>query len=70
MTLEPFRGGIRAGYGTLDAVFQGGQAIDEVVGGRAGSHADDFAFRYKAERRLGDLFFQRILVHEIVLSCG
>lgn len=70
MTLESVCGGIGAGYGTLDAVFQGGQTVNEEVGGGAGPHADDFAFRYKAERRLGDLFFQRILVHEIVLSCG
>ena len=27
------------------------------IGGGAGPHADDFALGYKAERRLGDLFF-------------
>ena len=70
MTLESFCGGVGACHGTLDAVFQAGQAVDEEVGGGAGPHADDFALGYKAERRLGDLFFQRILVHEIVLSCG
>ena len=57
-------GDFRGGDGTGDAVFHGGQPVDEEIGCGAGADADDGAFDHVIERTQCGLLLEFVLSHD------
>ncbi len=68
VALEALGAGDRTGDRAVDLALDACQGIDEVVGRRAGADTNDGAALHVFQGRLGNLFFQFVLVHACLLG--